>query len=581
MIKIRPVNHNKKDEGSDNVHYCPEKPLIVQSDHTIMLETAHPAFQEVRDQLAAFAELVKSPQFIHTYRVTPVSIWNAAAAGMDADSMIDCLERWSKFDVPPSLLKEIKRHVRRYGLIRLEKRGNRLVLTSPEEGLLRQLARDAAVQEWVELSSADGLAIAPHARGEIKQQLLKRGYPVADLAGYAAGEAVPIRLKEKTASGPFRLRDYQREAVDAFYQEGSVTGGSGVLVLPCGAGKTVVGLGVMARVGKATLILAPNTTAVRQWIREIEEKTDVPRQWVGEYTGLQKQVKPITVATYQIVTHRDGKNEDFTHMRLFADRDWGLLIYDEVHLLPAPVFRATASIQATRRLGLTATLIREDDREEDVFSLIGPKKLDVPWKRLEREGWIATADCWEIRTPLPYDCRLAYKKASPRKKHRIASENPRKIGVLKRILHRHAQDQIIVIGQYLDQLRNVAAEIDAPLITGHVTEDRRAALYRQFQQGKIPILIVSKVANFAIDLPDASVAVQLSGTFGSRQEEAQRLGRILRPKGGDNRAAFYTIVSRNTKDEEYSMNRQRFLVEQGYRYTIIDAEEMDEWVVSS
>lgn len=522
-----------------------------------------------------FAELEKSPEYVHTYRVTPLSIWNAAASGISLESIIQCLQQWSKFDVPSSLIKEIKVHMRRYGLIRLEKKDDTLVLTSTDPKLLRQLANDPSLKKVVgRFLTTDRVEVPAGARGEVKQNLLKLGYPVADTAGYAEGERLQIQ-------GKFCLRDYQQEAVDVFHQEGSALGGSGVLVLPCGAGKTIIGLAVMERVGRATLILAPNTTSVRQWIREIKEKTDVPHSSIGEYTGLAKDVKPITVATYQILTHRDEREGRFTHMGLFSERDWGLIIYDEVHLLPAPVFRATASIQAKRRLGLTATLVREDGRETDVFSLVGPKKIDVPWKVLEQEGWIANATCWEIRTPLSYDCRRAYAKASPGQKYRIASENPRKIGVLKRILERHARHQVLIIGQYLDQLQEVAREIPAPLITGQVSQERRETLYRQFQQRLLPILVVSRVANFAIDLPDASVAIQLSGTFGSRQEEAQRLGRILRSKDGDNRAFFYTIVSRDTKDQEYALKRQRFLVEQGYRYTIMDAEEMDEWVVSS
>lgn len=561
------------------MHFRPDNPLIVQSDHTILLEAGHPKFPEVRDGLAAFAELEKSPEYVHTYRITPLSVWNAAAAGMSAETIIHCLEEWSKFEIPPSLVREIQVHAKRYGLIRLEKRRDTLVLTSGDVALLRQVISAPAVQPLVEQPLEDGAVPIKHkARGEVKQELLKAGYPVEDVAGYSAGERLQVRLKETET---FRLRPYQREAVEAFYRQGAATGGSGVLVLPCGAGKTVVGLGVMERVGSATLILAPNTTSVRQWIREIREKTDVPSEMVGEYTGLEKEVKPITVATYQMLTNRQHSDNSFPHMQLFSKRDWGLIIYDEVHLLPAPVFRATALLQAKRRLGLTATLVREDGREQDVFSLVGPKKMDVPWKTLEREGWIARADCWEIRTPLPYEQRKAYTRAPSREKYRIASENPRKIGVLKRILERHPHSQVIVIGQYLDQLREVAAELGAPLITGQVAQSERDQLYRQFQRGMFSVIVVSKVANFAVDLPDANVAVQLSGTFGSRQEEAQRLGRILRPKRGDNRAYFYTVVSRDSKDEAYALKRQRFLVEQGYRYTVVDAEELDEWMVSS
>lgn len=559
------------------MRYNPDNPLIVQSDHTILLEVVHPAFQEVRDRLALFAELIKSPDYIHTYRITPLSIWNAAATGIAATTMIETLVKWSKFDVPPSLIREIETHVKRYGLIRLVKEGNHIVLTSKDAPLLHELIRDRDIKPFIMNTLSDtSVQLVPEARGEIKRRLMKRGYPVADEAGYTTGERLPIRMNHQ-----IRLRPYQRKAVDIFHREGDVSGGSGILVLPCGTGKTVIGLAVMERVGCATLILTPNTTSVRQWIQEIQEKTDVSDEWIGEYTGLEKEVKPITVATYQILTHRNEQSAVFTHMELFQKRDWGLIIYDEVHLLPAPVFRATASIQAKRRLGLTATLVREDGREEDVFSLIGPKKIDVPWKVLERDGWIAGAECWEIRTPLAFDAKRAYDEASARQKYRIASENPRKVGILKRILTHHIDDQVLVMGQYLDQLRDVAAEIDAPLITGQVPQEARDDLYRQFKRGDISVLVISKVANFAIDLPDASVAVQLSGTFGSRQEEAQRLGRILRPKQGDNRAYFYTIVTRDTKDQEYALKRQRFLIEQGYRYQIVGAEEMEDWVMTS
>ena len=559
--------------------YRPTNPLIVQSDHTVLLEVNHPAFPEVRDELAKFAELVKSPEHLHTYRITPLSLWNAAASKMTSESIVDSLKKWSKFDIPLSLTKEICKYMDRYGLIRLEKKGEAHVLTSRDSQLLQRVLREPSLTKRIKGFTATGAEIFPEARGEVKQLLLKRGYPVEDLAGYAGGEKLVIELKETIAQKKFCLRAYQREAVEAFYEDGAVTGGSGVLVLPCGAGKTIVGLGVMERVGRATLILAPSTTSVRQWIREIEEKTTVPASVIGEYSGLKKEVKPITVATYQILTHRTGEHE-FTHMRLFRERDWGLIIYDEVHLLPAPVFRATAAIQAKRRLGLTATLVREDGREEDVFSLIGPKKADVPWKVLESAGWIADAACYEIRTPLPYERRRMYEKASVRQKYRIASENPRKIGVLRRILSKHAEHPVLVIGQYVDQLRQIAAEMNAPLISGQMPQHKRDMIYRQFKQGLLPLLVVSKVANFAIDLPDARVAVQVSGTFGSRQEEAQRLGRILRPKRGENQAYFYNIVSRGTKDQEYALKRQRFLAEQGYRYTVVDAEEMEEWVVS-
>lgn len=555
--------------------YRPDNPLIVQRDHTLMLEVAHPAFRDVRDALSTFAELVKSPSNIHTYRITPLSLWHAAAAGMTAETIVSTMKRWSKFDIPPSLIKDIWTYVGRFGLLKLEKIGDSLVLTSQDQAVLQQLCHKRELSNLHIFVREDGMAeVPPKARGLVKQALLKLGYPVEDLAGYAEGERLSVSLL-------CPLRPYQQEAVEAFYQQGDVSGGSGVIVMPCGSGKTVVGLGVMEKVGRATLILTPNGTSVKQWIREIGDKTSIPRELVGEYTGMKKEVKPVTVATYQILTSRASESGTFTHLGIFQERDWGLIIYDEVHLLPAPVFRATASLQAKRRLGLTATLVREDGREQDVFSLVGPKKKDVPWKVLEQDGWIARASCVEIRTPLTYERQKAYAKAKRQEQYRIASENPRKIGVLKRILARHRRDRVLVIGQYISQLNEVAEEIGAPLITGDVPEARRNRLYDMFRQGKIPVLVVSKVANFALDLPDASVAVQLSGAFGSRQEEAQRLGRILRPKSRGNEAYFYTIVTRGTKDETYAMNRQRFLVEQGYHYSVLDAEDMDVWEVSS
>lgn len=566
------------------MHYRPNNPLIVQSDHTVLLETDHPAATKVREELATFAELVKSPAHLHTYRLTPLSLWNAAAATMSASEVVHCLTQWSKFDIPLTLIREIETQMNRYGLFYLEKRGTKIFLVAKEPSVLGKLvteptlggcfAGDHTVGEG-HVGCTDSVEIDAAARGRVKQLLLKLGYPVEDRAGYATGERLPIQLKQTVSGKPFALRPYQRAAVDAFYREGSMAGGSGLLVLPCGAGKTIIGLGIMEKVECETLILTPNATSVRQWIREILEKTDVPRDLVGEYTGAAKEVKPITVATYQILTHREGKEQPFSHMQLFAERDWGLIIYDEVHLLPAPVFRATASIQAKRRLGLTATLVREDGREEDVFSLVGPKKMDVSWKALETGGWLATATCLEVRTPLTYDRRRAYAKAGARQKYRVACENPRKIGVLKRIIARHNNHQILIIGQYLQQLELIATEIGAPLITGRTAQAAREELYRQFRLGILRILIVSKVANFAVDLPEATVAVQLSGSFGSRQEEAQRLGRILRPKK-NNRAYFYTIVSRGTVDQAYALNRQRFLAEQGYTYRVVDAEDMEE-----
>jgi DNA excision repair protein ERCC-3 len=558
------------------VSYRPHLPVIVQSDRTVLLEVQNPLFIEARLALSGFAELVKSPEYIHTYRITPLSLWNAAASGLGPEKVIESLSTYSKYGVPPSIVKEIDDYMKRYGLIRLEKKGDELQLVSDDPLLLADLMSYQSLQPYVEERvSPAAYRLKAYSRGLIKQELIRLGYPVQDLAGYTAGEACPVTLRETTVQGkPFSLRPYQREAVDAFYAGGAVTGGSGVLVLPCGAGKTVIGLGTICEVQAATLILTTNTTSVRQWVQELIDKTSIDPSQVGEYTGERKEVKPITVATYQILTYRNKAGEEFPHLQLLTERDWGLIIYDEVHLLPAPVFRMTAGIQAKRRLGLTATLVREDGREEDVFSLVGPKKYEMPWKALEESGWIAGARCREIRLPIEPILREAYAHASPRQKYRIAAENPRKVEVILNLLKRHEHDQVLIIGQYIDQLERVAAALEAPLITGKVPEREREALYSQFRRGEIKRLVVSKVANFAVDLPDANVAIQISGSFGSRQEEAQRLGRILRPKQGENEAHFYTLVTRDTREQEFALHRQLFLVEQGYQYDVIDMETL-------
>ncbi|WP_396136120.1 DNA repair helicase XPB [Brevibacillus brevis] len=555
--------------------YRPDLPMIVQSDRTILLETQHPSYMEARQALHGFAELIKSPEYMHTYRITPLSLWNAAAGGMTHDQVLDTLSSYSKYGVPPTIVGEIAETMGRYGRIRLEKSGEDLVLTSRDPLILTELTSYKSIQQLLERPHENGYVIKNYARGLIKQELARLGNPVQDMAGYTEGEPCPVRLRETTTAGrPFALRPYQMEAVDAFYSGGSATGGSGVLVLPCGAGKTVIGLGALCQLQTATLILTTNTTSVRQWIAELMDKTDLDPSMIGEYTGDRKEVKPVTVATYQILTHRPSSEDEFPHMKLFSERDWGLIIYDEVHLLPAPVFRVTSGIQATRRLGLTATLVREDGREEDVFTLIGPKKYEVPWKAMEEQGWIAEAHCREIRLPFEPKWREAYARATARQKFRIAAENPRKLEVVRYLLERHPQDQVLIIGQYVDQLDQMAEALQLPLITGKVPESERQQLYEQFKQGKIKRLIVSKVANFAVDLPDANVAIQISGTFGSRQEEAQRLGRILRPKAEENKAHFYTLVTRDTREQEFSLHRQLFLVEQGYPYDIIEMETL-------
>jgi len=552
--------------------YHPANPLIVQGDRTVLVEVANDRYEEARDHLARFAELVKSPEYIHTYRITPLSLWNAAAAGLDADFIVRVLEEYSKYDVPAHVVADVRDYVARYGRLRLEQRDGDLVLVSTDKPLLIEVWHHRRIRPFLIRPLDDlTLLVDPAQRGRVKQALVEFGFPAEDLAGYAAGAPLTVRLRATARSGqPFRLRRYQQEAVEVFYAGGSARGGSGVVVLPCGAGKTMVGLGAMDKLQTATLILTTSTLAVRQWLDELADKTTLSPAEMGEYTGLRKEIQPVTVTTYQILTYRPRREETggFPHLALFNERDWGLIIYDEVHLLPAPVFRITAEIQARRRLGLTATLVREDGRESDVFSLIGPKKYDLPWKDLEKQGWIAPAECHEIRLELDQARRMEYALAEPREKYRIAAENPRKLEVLRRLVARHADDHVLIIGQYLEQLRAAATMLDAPLITGQTSVPERERLFAAFRAGQVRLLVVSRVANFAIDLPDANVAIQISGTFGSRQEEAQRLGRILRPKRNGQPAHFYTLVTRDTRDQEFAAQRQLFLTEQGYRYTI-------------
>ncbi|MCX7919749.1 MAG: DEAD/DEAH box helicase [bacterium] len=554
-----------------------EKPIIIQSDRTILLEVDNPQYELARDELIRFAELVKSPEHIHTYRLTPLSLWNAAAAGYTANQILERLAQYSRYEIPANVARDIIEFSERYGKLKLMNVNGQLAICSADPYLIQEIWHQKSVQPFVtKLLDKNTILTKPQFRGHIKQALIKLGFPVEDLAGYITGDPLKISLKKTTQTGkPFTLRHYQQEAVDIFYANGSVAGGSGVIVLPCGAGKTIVGLGIIAKLQCATLILATNVVAVRQWLTEILDKTDISPDLIGEYSGEIKEIKPITVATYQILIYRPNTASDFPHFSLFNKKNWGLIIYDEVHLLPAPVFRITAEIQARRRLGLTATLVREDGKEDDVFSLIGPKRYDVPWKELEKQGWIATAECHEIRLNLPEHLRLEYAIADSRTKFRIASENPMKEPLVKKLVARHNNDQILIIGQYIQQLEHFAKELNAPIITGQTPNDEREKLYAEFRAGTIKLLVVSKVANFAIDLPDANVAIQISGTFGSRQEEAQRLGRILRPKLDGTIAHFYSIITRDTKEQDYAANRQLFLTEQGYKYTILDANEIE------
>jgi DNA excision repair protein ERCC-3 len=565
------------------MHYDPSNPLIVQGDRSVLVEVDNPRYAEARDALAPFAELEKSPEHIHTYRLTPLSLWNAAAAGMSAQAMLDVLGRYSKFPLPSNLAPDIAELVSRYGRVKLERATDRpegappaLRLVCQDVPLLEELARQPRVREYLgERLDNHSFLVEAGFRGVLKQALIAVGYPAEDLAGYTEGAALPIHLRSLARSGlPFHVRDYQRDAADIFYAGGDVRGGSGVIVLPCGAGKTIVGIAAMALMQRSALVLTTGITAVKQWHREILDKTDLTEEHIAEYTGESKDIGPITLATYQILTYRPEKSEVFPHFRLFDQRDWGLIIYDEVHLLPAPVFRVTAHIQARRRLGLTATLVREDGREADVFSLIGPKKYDVPWRELETKGWIAEATCSEIRVAMPEPLRMEYAVAEWRNKYRIASENPAKDDVVACLLDRYPDSRVLIIGQYLKQLRQLRKRFNIPLITGQTSNSEREELYDKFRRGEVRSLILSKVGNFALDLPDANVLIQVSGTFGSRQEEAQRLGRILRPKSGGEVAHFYTLVSRDTREQDFAHHRQLFLTEQGYSYAILDGAEL-------
>lgn len=548
------------------------KPLIVQSDKTLLLEVESPDSEDARDAISKFAELEKSLEYIHTFRITPISLWNAAASGLSAKDAMKTLKKYTKYPIPGNIEFEINDYISRYGKLRLIKDESDLILESDDKTLITEVWRNKKVKAHLKNRiNSNKLLINPNERGLIKQLLIELGHPVRDLAGYMEGEHYPITLLETTRGGhKFSLRKYQKDAISVFYSNAGPQGGSGTVVLPCGAGKTMVGLGIMSQINSNTLILCPNSIGVSQWIEEITDKTTVHRDDIGEYTGEKKEIKPITITTYQILTWRPSKESEFPHFSLFQKRNWGLIIYDEVHLLPAPVFKVTANLQARRRLGLTATLIREDGKEKDVFSLIGPKKYDISWKVLEKDGWIAQAECVEIRVDMKDDVKMNYSLAPDRQRYRIAAENPVKYDILKNIVRKHKDDNILVIGMYLDQLRNIAQIFGSEIITGKTPKRERRRLYKAFKSGDIKILILSKVANFALDLPDANVAIQMSGTFGSRQEEAQRLGRILRPKSDGGFAFFYSIVTRGTKDQVYAEKRQLFLTEQGYKYKIID-----------
>src|SRR4051812_40847807 len=508
-------------------------PLIVQSDKTLLLEIDHEQADACRKAIAPFAELERSPEHIHTYRLTPLGLWNARAAGHDAEQVVNVLLTFSRYAVPHALLVDVAETMDRYGRLRLDKDPNHgLVLASTDRPVFEEVLRAKKVAGMLGTRIDDlTVAVHPSERGNLKQALLKLGWPAEDHAGYVDGEAHAIDLVEDD----WHMRAYQGEAVESFWH-----GGSGVVVLPCGAGKTIVGAAAMATAQATTLILVTNTVAARQWRDELLRRTSLTEEEIGEYSGAKKEVRPVTIATYQVLTTR--RKGAYAHLELLDARDWGLIVYDEVHLLPAPVFRMTADLQARRRLGLTATLIREDGREGDVFSLIGPKRFDAPWKDIEAQGYIAPADCVEVRVTLSEAERMTYAVAEPDVRYRLASTADSKTDVVVDLVRKHAGAPTLVIGQYVDQLEDLAQRLDAALITGDTTVRQRERLYESFRSGEIDLLVVSKVANFSIDLPGAQVAIQVSGAFGSRQEEAQRLGRLLRPKADGLTARFYAVV---------------------------------------
>ena len=542
-----------------------EGPLIVQSDKTLLVEIDHPLSTECRKAIAPFAELERAPEHIHTYRLTALGLWNARAAGHDAEQVVDTLLKYSRYAVPHALLVDIAESMARYGRLRLESDPvHGLILITSDRAVLEEVLRSKRIRPLVgERIDADTVAVHPSERGHIKQVLLKIGWPAEDSAGYVDGEFHEIALREEG----WKIREYQKHAAEGFWN-----GGSGVVVLPCGAGKTIVGAAAMAEAKATTLILVTNTVAARQWRDELIRRTTLTADEIGEYSGAKKEIRPVTIATYQVMTTRRGGL--YTHLDLFDSRDWGLIIYDEVHLLPAPIFRFTADIQSRRRLGLTATLIREDGLEGDVFSLIGPKRYDVPWKEIEAQGYIAPADCVEVRVTLTDEERLNYATAEPDARYRYCATTVSKTEIVEELALLHKKDQVLIIGQYLEQIDEIGAFLNAPVIKGDTPVKERERLYQSFRIGEISCLVVSKVANFSIDLPEASIAIQVSGSFGSRQEEAQRLGRILRPKADGRGARFYSVVARDTIDQDFAQHRQRFLAEQGYSYRIIDGDDV-------
>lgn len=567
-----------------------ENPLIVQGDRSLLLDVHAPLAEECRNALIPFAELEKSPEHLHTYRLTPLSLWNAASAGFSAEDAVEVLQKFARYDVPQSVTMWIKETESRFGKIKLisgpdievpVKEGSAekiiehfLYLTADSLPVYKEIAANHSVKKLL-TTTIDNNGAPDHSfllrltdRGTIKQLLLQAGWPVKDEVALADGEPLDVSLRDTTSEGrPLKIREYQKGAARALVGDKGPGTGFGTIVLPCGAGKTIVGMTIMDMLKTSTLIITTNISAVHQWIDELLDKTNLTADQIAEYSGESKTIKQVTVATYQVLTWRPDKEGPYPHFSIFHERPWGLIIYDEVHMLPAPVFRVVAELQAVRRVGLTATLVREDGCEGYVFSLVGPKRYDVPWKELERDNWIATAECIEVRIDLPTIQEIDYAVAGTREKHKIASMNPDKLPVVRQIIEKFPEDKILVIGQYLQQLDEIVKELSCPIITGKTPNAERDKIYQDFREGKIRVLVVSKVANFAIDLPDASLAIQVSGTFGSRQEEAQRLGRILRPK--ERKSRFFTLITRNTVEEEFGSNRQKFLAEQGYEYKIV------------
>lgn len=571
-----------------------EKPIIIQADGSLLLEVNSDDFEDIRQYLLNFAELIKSPEHIHTYRITNVSLWNAATFKFTPEDIIEFLTKYSAYDVPKNIAYQIKDTIGKYGRIKIIKENNKYYLQSDDEDIIREVRAYKSIENYLLYEdgndvlgdnddndndmSCNRIQIDGLYRGHIKLALIHYGYPVEDLGGYKNGTPLPFKFREKTLTGgvDFDLRYYQKSAVEVFHANGAVYGGAGVVTLPCGSGKTVVGIGVMGKVQMHTLIITTGVTACKQWRDEIVDKTDIPADMVGLYNGENKTIKPVTIATYKILTYRKNKKSEFTHLSLFFEQNWGLIVYDEVHLLPAPIIRVTSEIQSMRRLGLTATLVREDGLESDVFCLIGPKKFDMPWRELESKNFIAKAYCYDIRVMLDRSQKEDYVMATDRPKFRIASENVAKVDVVKNLLKILEGKNILIIGQYISQLESLQKILNVPIITGKTSQDERDKIYGDFKTGKIKTLIVSKVANFAVDLPDANALIQISGTFGSRQEEAQRLGRVLRPKSGENISFFFSVITMDTKEEDFAHNRQVFLTEQGYHYEILDDESLDD-----